>query len=96
MKASEHHWTGRRSHCYNLETLAVDPAYQNQRIGRQLVIEGLRRAVREQIATSVVNADGKDAFYKNCGFIVEVGRVTVGDNNSVGEVKGGTILFKDP
>jgi N-acetylglutamate synthase-like GNAT family acetyltransferase len=96
LRASEHHWAGERSHCYNLETLAVDPAYQNQCIGRHLVMGGLKKAADEQIATSVISADGKDTFYRKCGFNVEVGKLTDGVNNPIGQVRGGTVLFKDP
>ncbi|KAF2435935.1 hypothetical protein EJ08DRAFT_579555 [Tothia fuscella] len=90
-----HHWTGRRSSCLALERLGVHPIHQGEGHGRELVQWGLERAAQEKTAASVVCAYDTQGFYRKCGYDVEVGNVTEGEENPLAGVLGGTILFKD-
>lgn len=71
------------------------PGFQRKGYGRELVEWGMERAEEEGVAVSVVCSEGTEAFYKKCGFEVEVGSVTTGDGNPLASVKGGAILFRD-
>jgi len=76
--------------------LGVSPKYQGRGLGRELTLWGLEQAQRDGVPASVVVADGKEEFYRICGFREEVGNVTSGDENPMKEFKGGAILFRDP
>jgi hypothetical protein len=94
---SQHHWSGARARCYNLDNLAVDEEYRSGQVGRRLVQNGLEKAARLNVSSSVVSAKGKDPFYMSCGFVTKVGSVTEGEGNPLtGIVGGGSILFWDP
>jgi len=91
-----HCWSGSRSIGWYLNFLAVDPAYQNQGYGSTLVAWGLEQAKKEKISVSVISGEGKDNFYRRCGFHVEVGRSTEGVGNPLkNKTIGGAILFPD-
>lgn len=88
---------GSRSTGWYLNCLAVHPAYEKQGYGRILVAWGIDQAKRDGIATSVTSGEGRDNFYRRCGFDVEVGRVTDGEGNPLkNKTDGGAILFRDP
>ncbi|KAL8991968.1 MAG: hypothetical protein Q9169_007488 [Polycauliona sp. 2 TL-2023] len=73
-----------------------DPHFQNQRIGSNLAKWGIERATEENVTASVISSVGRDPFYRRCGFNVEVGNATDGEDNPLrGKVDGGTILFRD-
>ena len=58
---------------------------------------GINRARTEGIAASVISADGKDTFYRRCGYQIEVGNVREGDGNPLKDAPpGGHILFMEP
>lgn len=90
-----HHWSGARARCWSLDSLGVKPEYQRKGVGRQLVQWGLECARQDGVAASVVSADGRENFYKACGFNNIVGNVCDGEGNPMADFKGGTILFTD-
>ena len=88
---------GSRSTGWYLNCLAVNPAYEKQGHGRSLVAWGIDQATRDSIAASVTSGERRDNFYRRCGFDVEVGRVTDGEENILkNKTYGGAILFRDP
>ncbi len=59
--------------CATLMSIAVDPAYQNEHIGRQLVNSFLIEAKSRgsefvNLATDAVDNDGVNHFYRSVGF----------------------------
>jgi len=92
----KHHWSGARAKVWSLENLGVSPKYQGRGLGKELTLWGLEQAQLDGVPASVVVADGKEEFYRRCGFREEVGNVTSGDENPMKEFKGGAILFRDP
>jgi len=57
---------------------------------------GLQQAKAEGVACSVISADGKETFYRRCGFDVgPVGRSGEGEGNPLYHVPGGLIFFRD-
>lgn len=57
---------------------------------------GLEQADREGVAASVIVADGKERFYRKCGYGDVVGRATDGLGNPLaGRIRGGAIMFRD-
>jgi GNAT superfamily N-acetyltransferase len=86
--------TSERAACLALELLAVDPAHQGLGIGRTLVAGGLERARSLNRGVSVISADGKERFYKQCGFEELVGKITDGgERNPLNGVRGGEVRF---
>ena len=80
-----------------MHSLAVAPAYRNRGYGRQLVKWVLEQAEREGFAASVLSAEGKEPFYRRCGYVDDVGWATDRVGNPLAQrVRGGTILFRDP
>ncbi|KAH9827192.1 Acetyltransferase (GNAT) family [Teratosphaeria destructans] len=97
---TKHHWTGSRAESWYLDLLAVDPAFEGQGIGRELVAWGFERARQDGVGTSCIAASGKDRFYRACGFDVQCG--IAGDEGPDLEMRaelrsigGGTIHFWD-
>jgi GNAT superfamily N-acetyltransferase len=85
--------TPARTACLALDLLAIDPQFQNQEIGRAIVSAGLRQAEKEGRGVCVVCADGKETFYSRCGFGGSIGRITDGEGNPLGDVRGGEVKF---
>ena len=89
--------SGSRSTGWYLNCLAVDPVYEKQGHGRVLVAWGIDQATKDKIAASVTSGEGRDNFYRRCGFDIEVGRVTDGEGNPLkNKTDGGASLFRDP
>lgn len=88
-------WSGHRSESWLLEMLAVDPDYQGQGCGRALVQWGLDLAEKEGVCASVISADGKEGFYRKCGFDVQEGHGGQGEGNPLKDVAGGLIFWKE-
>ena len=89
----------RRNH-WILDLLAVDPACQGHGFGRELAAWGVTRAASEDLPAVVVAAEGKDSFYRHCGFKIFAGVATEatdkdGNQNPLAErgVGGGDILW---
>ncbi|KAI4169313.1 MAG: hypothetical protein LQ343_005811 [Gyalolechia ehrenbergii] len=92
-----HLWSGQSSTGWYLNFLGVDPAHQRQGYGRLLVTWGVERAMVENLAVSVISGEGRDDFYRRCGFDVEVGRATEGKGNPLKDkTTGGAVLFRFP
>ena len=92
----DHAWTGERSESWYLECLAVHPDHQKKGHGRALVSWGLEQARKEGISCSVISADGKERFYRSCGFDVgPVARAGEGEGNPLRDVAGGLMFFRD-
>lgn len=89
-------WTGDRAESWYLEVLAVHPHYQGMGVGRDLVLWGLDQAESEGICASVVSADGKDEFYRKCGFELQDGFAGSGEGNPLANVAGGNMWWKMP
>jgi GNAT superfamily N-acetyltransferase len=86
---------GRRPSLY-LEGMAVDPDFQGRGVGRLLVKSGLHEADRQGVSASVISADGKEGFYRRCGFDVgPVGRSGEGEGNPLWAVPGGLVFFRE-
>ncbi|KAK0903991.1 hypothetical protein LTR91_020836 [Friedmanniomyces endolithicus] len=97
---AKHHWTGTRAEVWYLNVVGVDPAFEGQGIGRELVAWGFERARQEGVGTSCIAASDRDRFYKACGFDVQCG--IAGDEGPDHELRttlrnigGGTIHFWD-
>lgn len=87
---------GPRVNCWNLHSLAVAPAYRNHEYERRLVQWGLEQARRENVAASVISAEGKEQFYRDCGYGIKLGTATEGVGSPLAQrVRGRAILFKD-
>lgn len=89
-------WSGPRAETWYLEALAVDPKYQGQGCGRELVEWGLEQAAKEGVCASVISADGKESFYQKCGFDVQEGWGGQGEGNPLSDAAGGLIFWKEP
>lgn len=89
-------WSGSRAESWYLEFLAVDPQYQGQGHGRKLVEWGLDLAEKEGVCASVLSADGKEEFYRKCGFDLQEGRAGDGEGNPLKDVAGGLVFWKEP
>jgi ribosomal protein S18 acetylase RimI-like enzyme len=79
--------------------LAVDPEYQRRGAGRSLVEEGRSRARNDpdgDLPVFVASAEGKEDFYRKCGFTEMVGHLTQegGDANPLH--RGGTMGLAVP
>jgi len=88
-----HHWSGARAKVWSLQTLGVFPEYQGRGLGTELTRWGIEQAQSDGVPASVVAANGKEEFYRRCGFREKVGNVTDGENNPMKDFKGGAILF---
>lgn len=93
----EHHWTGTRAEGWYLSLIGVDPTAEKKGYGRALVKYGLDLAKRDGVVCSVIAGEGRDNFYRACGFDVFLGNVTdeTGDQNPLVGVAGGNIFFWD-
>ncbi|KAI7544287.1 hypothetical protein KC331_g6903 [Hortaea werneckii] len=91
----DHKWSGERAETWYLGLLAIHPDYQGHGIGKQFVAWGFERARADTVCVSVISALGKDGFYRNCGFDVDVGYATEGEGNPLSGVPGGLIMFRD-
>jgi GNAT superfamily N-acetyltransferase len=96
----DHIWDPARNRCpsWYIESMAVDPDWQGKGVGRLLVEDGLKLAESEGVSASVIAADGKEDFYRKCGFDTgPVGRSGMGDdkNNPLRAVPGGLVFFKE-
>lgn len=91
-------WTGDRAESWYLEFLAVDPEFQGNGVGKILVQWGLTQAGKEGVCASVISAEGKDGFYRNCGFDLVDGFAGMGEGNPLGGVSGGgaNMLWRMP
>lgn len=89
------YWTGTRAKVWNLAELGVDPKAQGMGVGKDLVEWGFERAREDGVGCTVISADGKEGFYKKCGFDVVAGKATEGEGNPLGSLPGGTIFFWD-
>ncbi|KAK6429328.1 hypothetical protein LTR95_014525 [Oleoguttula sp. CCFEE 5521] len=70
---NKHHWTGSRAEVWYLNVIGVDPAFEGQGIGRELVAWGFEQAKQDGVGTSCIAASGRDDFYRRCGFDVQDG-----------------------
>lgn len=79
--------------------LGVDPGFGGQGFGRELVEWGFERGKKEGVGCAVVASDGKEGFYRSCGFERVVGNVRDfgGMENPCNEndIPGGAVLFWD-
>ncbi|KAI6843805.1 hypothetical protein KC340_g249 [Hortaea werneckii] len=91
----DHKWSGERAETWYLGLLAIHPDFQGHGIGKQFVAWGFERAKADEVCVSVISALGKDGFYRNCGFDVDVGYATEGEGNPLSGVPGGLIMFRD-
>lgn len=73
----------------------MHPEHQGRGYGRALVKWGLDQAEREGVCASVISADGKEEFYRRCGFDVQEGRAADGEENPLRDVPGGLVFWKD-
>lgn len=92
----DHLHNGDRAECWSLVWLGTHPDYQGQGHGRQLVQWGLDRAKEENVWASVVAAQGKDPFYKKCGFEFIEGSGTMGEGNPLAGLDGANMHWKAP
>ena len=97
---TKHHWTGSRANTWYLALVGVDPEFSGQGIGRELVSYGFGRAREDGVGTSLIAAEGRDDFYRACGFNVQMG--IAGDEGPDEELRaelrsigGGMIHFWD-
>lgn len=94
----EHFWTGSRAEVWDLALLGVDPDEGGQGFGKALVKWGFEKAKQEGVGCSVVASDGKEGFYKSCGFeMAGTVRDEGGEKNPMvkNQIIGGAILFWD-
>lgn len=87
--------TGKRRECYDLTWLAVDPHYQGHGHGAKLVKWGLDRADAENVAVSIISAEGKERFYEKCGMTRIDARAGDGEGNPLAGQGGGQFFFRD-
>ena len=89
---------------WSLEILGVHPDYQGKGYGKELVEYGLARFARSDpegdVPALVVAAEGKEEFYRKCGFPELVGWVSEvrdedGNDNELKRngVGGGAVLW---
>lgn len=93
----DHVWDAAKGRCPSLylESMAIDPDFQGRGIGKTLVQSGLKIAEDAGISASVISADGKEGFYRKCGFDVgPVGRSGEGAGNPLWAVPGGLVFFR--
>jgi GNAT superfamily N-acetyltransferase len=91
-------WDEGKERCPSLylECLAVEPEFQGKGVGRMLVQHGLGLAEEAGISASVISADGKEEFYRKCGYDVgPVGRSGEGEGNPLWAVPGGMVFFRE-
>ncbi|KXT12597.1 hypothetical protein AC579_372 [Pseudocercospora musae] len=92
-------WTGSRAEVWDLTLLGVDSARGGKGYGKELVKWGFERAKEEGVGCSVIASDGKEGFYRSCGFERVVGNVRDygGMENPCNEhdIAGGSVLFWD-
>jgi GNAT superfamily N-acetyltransferase len=96
----KHHWTGSRAETWYLDLIGVDPTFEGQGFGRELVAYGFQRAKEDGVGTSLIAAEGRDRFYRASGFDVQMG--IAGDEGPDEELRrelrsigGGMIHFWD-
>jgi GNAT superfamily N-acetyltransferase len=96
-KYIKHHWSGTRAEGWYLDLIGVDPTAGGKRYGRQLVGWGLEQARKDGVGASLVAAEGKEKFYRACGFDVTAGMCgdEGGEENLIRKVGGGAIMFWD-
>lgn len=63
-------WIDEETNTALIEPMSVHPEYQNKGIGKQLVLEALRRLKNKKINTVYVESynDNRKTFYNKCGF----------------------------
>ncbi|KAF2257665.1 acyl-CoA N-acyltransferase [Lojkania enalia] len=91
----DHMWTGKRADSWYLECLGVHPNFQRQGHGRALVRWGFQQAEMEGVSVSVISGDGKEEFYRRCGFETQDGWSGMGEGNPLRIAPGGLIYWKD-
>lgn len=91
----DHMWSGKRSESWYLESIGVRPEFQRQGVGRALVRWGFEQAEKENVCVSVISGDGKEEFYKSCGFEVQDGWSGMGKDNPLAIAPGGLMFWKD-
>lgn len=94
--AAKKHWTGDRAECWSLEICGVHPDFQGKGFGRLLVQWGFDKAEADEVCNSVVSAEGKDGFYKKCGFDLQDGNFSTDQDSPLAglDVGGGNIHWK--
>lgn len=90
-----HHWTGERADSWYLNLLATDPAFEKMGYGRLLVSWGTQRAREDGVCASLISAEGREGFYRKCGFEGPVGWASEGKDNPIANVSGGAIMFTE-
>lgn len=91
----DHMWMGKRAESWYLECLGVRPEFQRQGHGRALVRWGFEQARRENVCVSVISGDGKEGFYRHCGFDTQDGWSGMGEGNPLAIAPGGLMFWKD-
>jgi len=80
-----------RKKAWNLLTLAVDPRFQKQGLGTQLVEEGLRRVDKAGVSAWLLSMHGLEPWYGSFGFVEKV-RANIGD---FAKWEGGAVMFRE-
>jgi len=90
-----HYWMGERADSWYVNLLATDPAFEKMGYGRLLVSWGTQRAREEGVCASLISAEGREGFYRKCGFEGPVGWASEGVDNPIANVSGGAIMFTE-
>lgn len=78
-----------------MNLLATDPAFEKMGYGRLLVSWGTQRAREDGVCASLISAEGREGFYRKCGFEGPVGWASEGKDNPIANVSGGAIMFTE-